>query len=229
VGRASVRLADVVGVSHELDPTSPILGRSTSEGMPRGARGLTLHLAGGGSFTVPARRPHELAAALAIDSALPEIRVAEEGDYELIVDVERRADQLFSLSGLGPLPEPAPVTELAAARRLLVAGRPLLGFARIEEVDGVAHLEQLSVLPRAMRRGIGGALLEAACAWASECGYPAITLITFADVAWNGPYYARHGFGRIEELTPGLLELRDWERDIGLDELGERIVMRREL
>ncbi len=31
------------------------------------------------------------------------------------------------------------------------------------------------------------------------------------------------------ELTPELVEIRDWERDVGLDEIGRRIAMRREL
>jgi len=33
----------------------------------------------------------------------------------------------------------------------------------------------------------------------------------------------------IDDITPELVELRDWERAVGLDTLGRRVVMRREL
>jgi len=56
-----------------------------------------------------------------------------------------------------------------------------------------------------------------------------MTLCTFAEIEWNAPFYAKRGFVPLAQLTPGLKELRDWERDIGLDAVGRRIVMRREL
>ena len=229
VGRSSVPRAEVVGLDLEIEASYPVLGRSPGEGLPRGSRGLTLQLADGASVTVPVRDPDGLAEALAVPEGQPEIRVAEAADFSQLVEIERRADQLFSLSGFGVLPVASPVSAYTNALRVLVAGRPPVGFARLDEVDGLAHLAQLSVLPRAMRRGIGGALLDAACDWASARGYPAMTLITFADVSWNGPYYARHGFVPLTELTSGLVELRDWEHDLGLDELGRRVVLRREL
>jgi GNAT superfamily N-acetyltransferase len=104
-----------------------------------------------------------------------------------------------------------------------------VGFARLGEVDGVAHLEQLSVHPGHSGRGIGTALLEAACTWAAGSGYQAMTLTTFAEVPWNGPYYARRGFTGLTRLTPGLREIRMHEIGLGLDALGRRIAMRRTL
>ena len=229
VGDSSLQRADIMGLEREVEGRARVLGRSIGEGMPRGARGLTVHLSDGTSVTVPVRRPDGLIDALGVGTELPEIRVAGAAEYVHLADIEGRADQLFSLSGMHGLPDPATADDLAAAVLVLVAGRPAVGFAHVEVVDGVAHLEQLSVLPRAMRRGIGSALVEAACAWATTRGYPAITLITFEDVPWNAPFYAGLGFAPITELTPGLVELRDWERDLGLDTLGTRVVMRREL
>jgi hypothetical protein len=54
-------------------------------------------------------------------------------------------------------------------------------------------------------------------------------LCTFADVPWNAPFYARHGFVSLaeSESTPGLLELRQREVSLGLDALGRRTVMRK--
>lgn len=104
---------------------------------------------------------------------------------------------------------------------------PPVGYARVEVVDGQAHLEGLSVRPRQMRRGIGTALVTAACRWAAEQGFSQITLCTFADVPWNGPFYAGLGFTEVPAATPGLQALRRHERELGLDSMGRRCVMRR--
>ena len=57
---------------------------------------------------------------------------------------------------------------------------------------------------------------------------PALTLLTFRDVAWNGPYYERLGFRALgdDELGPGLRALRDAEPAKGLDP-AQRVAMRR--
>lgn len=70
----------------------------------------------------------------------------------------------------------------------------LVGFAMTLEMGGYAHLEELDVLPNHGRQGIGAALLATVCAWARDRGYPAITLRTFSNIAWNQPFYERHGF-----------------------------------
>jgi GNAT superfamily N-acetyltransferase len=80
-----------------------------------------------------------------------------------------------------------------------------------------------------MRQGIGSALVERACEWARAHDYPAITLTTYADVPWNGPYYAKRGFMEVADPSPGLRAVRDQERGVGLDAVGRRIVMRRAL
>lgn len=157
------------------------------------------------------------------------IRLAEPGDLSLLPAVETAADELFAEAGIGPLPPAADPAGYATARLVLVAGRPVHGFARVDEVDGQAHLEQLSVHPDQARRGVGSALVDAVCAWATEQQYDAVTLCTFADVRWNAPFYAKRGFEPIDELGPGLRALRATERRYGLDALGPRVVMRRRL
>jgi ribosomal protein S18 acetylase RimI-like enzyme len=104
-----------------------------------------------------------------------------------------------------------------------------IGYIRVEVVDGQAHIEGLSVRPRQMRRGVGTALVSAACQWAAEQGFDQITLCTFTDVPWNGPFYARQGFREEPVLTPQLLELRQHEQRLGLDAMGTRCVMRKSL
>ncbi len=158
------------------------------------------------------------------------IREAVEADLEYLPGVEASADSRFSEIGITNLPPPADKSELEKAKAILVAGTPPVGFATIEEIDGLAHLEQLSVRPEQGGRGIGGELLEEACGWAAKQGYGAITLATFRDVSWNAPFYARHGFDVIDELTPGLAALRKHEIDaLKLDDLGPRVIMKRPL
>ena len=65
---------------------------------------------------------------------------------------------------------------------ILVAGNPPAGFARVDEVGGQAHLEQLSVHPDSASRGIGMSLVNAAIDVARSRGYESMPLCTFADV-----------------------------------------------
>jgi len=99
----------------------------------------------------------------------------------------------------------------------------------VEELDGGAHLEELAVRPEHGRAGLGRALVEASAAWAGEAGYASITLTTYRDVPWNGPFYATCGFAVVPRWrwTPGLRRIRKRERRAGIDEYGARVVMRR--
>ncbi|BCJ44009.1 GCN5 family N-acetyltransferase [Actinoplanes ianthinogenes] len=105
-----------------------------------------------------------------------------------------------------------------------------IGYALALWVDGLAHLEQVSVHPVAAGRRLGAALIERVAAWGREHGSTALTLTTFADVPWNAPYYERLGFHRLPdaELTPGLRAIRAEEAAHGLDEW-PRLAMRRAL
>ena len=159
----------------------------------------------------------------------PGIRPARPENFPELIRVEAAADALFTVAGYGPVPGMAEPGELESAQLVLVHGHPIDGFVRVDIVDGLAHVEQLSVRPKSMRQGTGTALLEAACDWARVKGFAAVTLCTFADVPWNGPFYAKRGFVPLTELTPGLQALRATETRLGLDDLGTRQVMRRDL
>jgi hypothetical protein len=60
---------------------------------------------------------------------------------------------------------------------------------------------------------------------ARDAGAARVTLTTYADVPWNGPWYARHGFAEFTDLTPALAEVRVRERAAGLDRYGRRLVL----
>lgn len=143
--------------------------------------------------------------------------------------LEAAADeQLQEALGGVLLPPPQPFGD-GSELFILVAGRPAVAFARVDELDGQAHLEQLSVHPTAGRRGLGRALLEAAANESRLRGFTTMTLCTFAGVAFNAPFYASCGFEEYTCPGPGLAALRAYEVKLGLDALGRRISMRREI
>ena len=157
------------------------------------------------------------------------IRIAGRQEFGRLREVEEASEQLFTEVGIGPFRDEGEPSHLERAAIVLVSGDPPVGFASVEIVDGAAHLSQLSVHPSASRRGRGSALLTAVCDWAAAQGYQAVTLTTFRDVSWNGPFYARMGFHVLDDLTPQLAAIRDHEKAIGDDDFGPRVAMRKDL
>jgi GNAT superfamily N-acetyltransferase len=112
------------------------------------------------------------------------------------------------------------------------AGDQVVGFVHVLFLGGHAHLEQISVRPDHMRQGIGAALIESVCERLAAKGHGAVTLMTYADLPWNGPYYAQRGFVEVGDDEPRAayqLRLVEVEERIGLGEHGRRILMRRGL
>lgn len=155
------------------------------------------------------------------------VRLARPDDFAHLNEVERAADGVFASIGIVGLPAAPPAEEYAGATAILVAGEPPVGFARIELEAGEAYLDQLSVHPSSMRQGIGSALLEAAVQWAGDHGHDSIFLATFRDVAWNAPFYRRHGFVEVSASTPGMQEVEAHERKLRMDRFGPRVLMQR--
>lgn len=167
-----------------------------------------------------------------------EIRPARLADVDQICAIERRAGQAFATVGLAFVADDEPPTHAALQAHLDTASlwvavdahdQPI-GYACAGDVDGEAHLDQVSVDPQHQRRGIGAALVERVCTWARDCGHGAITLTTYRDVPWNAPAYLRLGFVPLadDELGPELAARRRDERARGLD-ARPRLAMRRPL
>lgn len=162
------------------------------------------------------------------------IRPAEERDLPRLGPIERAAGRQFSSIGMPEIAEhePPPVEELAVYRGWVAVDdqdQPL-AYVLVEEVDGCAHVEQISVHPDVAGRRIGSSLLDTVGEWAATAELDALTLITFRDVPWNRPYYERLGFRGLADgdLGPGLRARRDAEAAKGLDPT-MRACMRREL
>ena len=168
------------------------------------------------------------------------IRRAEAADIPRLPSVEARAVKLFddwiAQTGLTReiLDTVTSVEEFEAARQrgqlwvAVAADQEPLGFAIVIILDGLAHLDEIDVIPEHARRGIGTALVRAVCEWAAQEEYGKVTLSTFRDVPFNAPFYARLGFVPVapENLPPEHVELVKGENARGLC-VDKRIVMER--
>jgi 8-oxo-dGTP pyrophosphatase MutT (NUDIX family)/ribosomal protein S18 acetylase RimI-like enzyme len=173
---------------------------------------------------------------------LTSVRYALVEDLDRLAGIEDEADRLLVDHLLaderapGGWPPPTDGRDRARRGSVLVAGQPVAGFVHLVELDGEDgphwHLDQLSVHPSAGRRGIGRMLLHAAMGVAMDRGATDLTLTTFADVPWNAPWYRREGFVIVDETElrgHPVRRQRAAERDVGLDEVGPRVVMTRRL
>ncbi len=155
------------------------------------------------------------------------IRLAREEDLPVLRDLERAAGRAFAGIDMAAIAEDDPPS-LEVLRGFQQDGRAWVyvdgadrpvAYLIASVVDGCAHVEQVSVHPDHARKRIGRALIDHLAGWARSRGASALTLTTFTEVAWNGPYYERLGFRRLSdaELSTGLRELRRAEAARGLD------------
>ena len=166
------------------------------------------------------------------------IRFANREELRLLQEIERAAGALFINTDYPFIATDDPVSyELLHQQyekgMVWVASGPddtPVGFAVALPLDGLLHLEEISVHPSHGKRGIGTRLVQAVCEWAKRKRYGAITLSTFRDVAWNGPFYSRLGFVvlREGELSAGLRGVREQEASNGLP-IEDRVCMRLDL
>ena len=166
------------------------------------------------------------------------IRLARPDEIPRLREIENEAGTIFS--GLGLIDEALDVSfPLGELARLVVMGQAWVacpaggvpvGMVIASVREGTAYVEEMDVLPAHGRRGLGARLLARACAWAQAQGHPAITLSTFRDVPWNGPFYRKHGFRELPpaEWTPGMRAIREKEAQHGLH-VQARVFMRRDL
>ena len=151
--------------------------------------------------------------------------------------VERAAGEPFRALGMDTIADDEPpaaevLRGVVDDGRAWVVGRGggVVAYLVADVVDGCGHVEQVSVHPGHAGHRHGAALVEHLGAWSAGRGHPALTLTTFRDVAWNGPYYVRCGFRTLAdgEIGPGLRAIRADEAARGLDRW-PRVTMRRDL
>jgi GNAT superfamily N-acetyltransferase len=166
------------------------------------------------------------------------VRAARADEIEQLRTLEVDAGRRFADVGMAHVagdeaPPAVWFLERVDAARLWVAvddaDRPV-GYIAASEVDGEGHVDQVSVLEAWAGRGVGRALMDEVAGWARARGHHGVTLTTFRDVPWNGPWYRKLGYVDREPggLGPELAAIRRREQERGLD-AHPRVAMRLEL
>jgi GNAT superfamily N-acetyltransferase len=165
------------------------------------------------------------------------IRIATEQDCCSLPGIEKDAGTLFSDFGLEEISMADPSSEnfyrdSPKGSVVLVAtdGAAIVGFSVGMIVDDQAYLREVSVKRSHTRQGIGKRLVASVIQWAVEQEYSVLTLTTFRDLPFNGPFYEKFGFRVFEpnDRWPALREIREKEKRGGL-EVRPRVAMRLEL
>lgn len=143
----------------------------------------------------------------------PMIRPGRPDDLPFLPAIEASAATLFAGTAMAAFAD-GPTTPMAALEKGLAAGSLWVadadgpqGFLLAAAEDGWLHILELSVARAAHRRGLGRALLHTAIAAAPGLGCHRLSLTTDRFLAWNGPFYARHGFAEVAAEDPAL---PDW-------------------
>jgi 4-diphosphocytidyl-2-C-methyl-D-erythritol kinase len=166
-----------------------------------------------------------------------QIRLARPDEIDRVREIEDEAGTIFLGTGMidESLDISFPLDELV---RLVADGQVWVacdsenvgvGMVVASVHEGEAYVEEMDVLPAHGRRGLGTRLLATVCEWAQAQGHVAITLSTFRDVPWNGPFYRRNGFRDLEpeEWTSRMRAIREDEARHGL-RVEARSFMRRD-
>lgn len=163
------------------------------------------------------------------------LRAARLTEISRLNEIEIAADTLFEGTGLldnAPKNDPIPSDVLEAAIRhdnLQIAETTsgIIGFTLCTDRYPDLYLDQVSVDPKEAGKGVGRKLVRQVIERAKSRKYKAVSLSTFRNVPWNGPFYASMGFVELEpeQRTDWMLEL-ERQQSAFLD-IRERCFMRR--
>lgn len=143
-----------------------------------------------------------------------DIAAAGADEVDVLIAIDKAASSLFAPTGL--LSEealndhvPADVLSQASEDGDLFVARHFqdgpIGFALVSRRGGTLYLDQISVHPDYGRNGVGAALVTRVIDEAKARKIRRVTLSTFRDLPWNGPFYRKMGFRELKQS-----ELADW-------------------
>ncbi len=163
---------------------------------------------------------------------------ADREEIDTLIDIDLAAGHLFNDTGLiaeDALSDhvPADVFDTAIEKNHVLTARTekgvAIGFALTSERTGTLYLDQISVHPDHGRQGLGSALITRVVEEAKIRKFKTVTLSTFRDLAWNGPFYKKLGFREVARR-----QMEDWMIDLekvqamSLD-ISQRCFMRRKV
>lgn len=154
------------------------------------------------------------------------VRWASDEDIPDIISISSSATKKFGsipeladLAGSDETPEK--VHEWLTKGRIYVADVDgvAAGFIAAHPMDDTLYIAEISTSAAYQGRGVGGALINAVFGWATERATQEgsrtarVSLTTYADVPWNGPWYRKHGFKEVEAEAIGPLHVAKMTRD----------------
>jgi ribosomal protein S18 acetylase RimI-like enzyme len=151
---------------------------------------------------------------------------------ERLREIERASSIHFREIGMADVadhePTPASILEDSARDGLLyvaLTADTVAGFLIWSAVDDEAYIEEVAVDPAHAGHRLAARMIDR-LAQDIRGRHPAITLATFRDVPWNGPYYAKLGFEEFPHDQVGPDHAKAWQEqsDIGLD-MSKRLFM----
>ena len=159
-------------------------------------------------------------------------------DIPALISVDKAASALFEPTGLldaDALDDhvPADVFEIEMPKGNVFVVRNqhawAVGFALIRRRGDGLYLDQVSVHPDHGQKGLGRALVIRIITEAERRKFPHVSLSTFRDLPWNGPFYASIGFKEIprDRLETYMLEIEEAQRPFM--DVSKRCFMRRKV
>lgn len=144
------------------------------------------------------------------------VRQASVDDIGTISAIDSSASERFrSIPALADLAGDNESTEkinkwLENGRVYIVEDNPKsIGFIAAHAEDSVIHVDEIAVSLENQGKGAGTMLLDAVADWACEmlCQSGAstarVSLTTYPDVSWNGPWYRKYGFEEVDAESVG--------------------------
>ena len=127
------------------------------------------------------------------------LRIGTPRDFAAMAQISADARSRYrTMPGFGYVADTPPVAEHRFHEgRSVVAvtpGRIVAGFALTRPLDGRLLLDNISTSPNFRGQSLGNRLLHAILSQATTEGYPAVTLTTFREPRWNGPWFRKFGF-----------------------------------
>lgn len=166
------------------------------------------------------------------------IQTADLGDVAALISVDKAASALFAPTGLldeSALSDHVPAEvfeqEIPAGNVFVVRNVHgwAVGFALVRLRGNGLYLDQVSVHPDHGQKGLGRGLIVKVLAEAELRKLPHVSLSTFRDIPWNGPFYASMGFKEIpqEKLEPYMIEIETAQKPFM--DVSKRCFMRRKV
>lgn len=163
---------------------------------------------------------------------------AQPCDVPAIIEIDKAAGMLFGPTGLlsdDALRDHVPADVLLEASELGTldvirrTDKEPVGFALFTDRNEGLYLDQVSVHPRSGRQGLGTILMQHLDQRAAALSKAHITLSTFRDLAWNGPFYRSLGYRVMKrsDLEPYMLAIEDAQRP--LMDVTKRVFMRKHI